>query len=121
MIMRDVSAGWAVRYTHGAPCDGLFEQTNNVEDSICLHSIIFYGPINHRRSEQLNTLVSKSVGPGCRKQGGLLYGQDYELDTSSWAKYTLVVLSRICRPLSIVYLRVRVTSENLNIIDGVHI
>lgn len=121
LIMRDVNNGWAVRYTHGAPCDGLLEQTNNVENSICLHSIIFYGLINHKRSEQLITLGSKSVGPDCRKQGGLLYGQVDELDTSSWAKYTLVVLSRICRPLSILWRRVHVIFANFNRIDDVHI
>ena len=39
-IMRDVNNGWLIRYTHGAPCDGIFEQTDFVEKIICLLSII---------------------------------------------------------------------------------
>ena len=39
-IMRDVNNGWLIRYTHGAPCDGMFEQTDSVEIIICLLSII---------------------------------------------------------------------------------
>ena len=40
MIMRDVNNGWLIRYTHGAPCDGMFEQTDFVEKIICLLSVI---------------------------------------------------------------------------------
>jgi hypothetical protein len=40
MIMRDVNNGWLIRYTHGASCDGIFEQTDFVEKIICLLSVI---------------------------------------------------------------------------------
>lgn len=120
-IMRDVSAGWALRYTHGAPCDGLFEPTNIVKKFICLLSIILFGLINQLGSEQSIKKQNKAVGPDCILLEGVLYGQVYELETFSWAKYILVILSRICRSLFILYRKVHVTFENLNRINDVHI
>lgn len=99
----------------------MFETTNIVEKNICLLSVIPSGPINLKASEQLIKTHKKPVGPDCLVSGGALYGQDNKLDTSSWAKYTLAVLSRICRPLSITTRKVRETFGNLNVIDGVHI
>lgn len=124
MIMRDVSAGWALRYTHGAPCDGLFEPTNIVKIFICLLSIILFGLINQLGSEQSINKHNKPVlrsKPDCILLEGVLYGQADELETFSWAKYTLVTLSRICRSLFILYRKVHVTFDNLNRINDVHI
>jgi len=119
--MRDVNNGWILRYTHGAPCDGMFEQTDFVENIICLLSIIPLSLINLLGSEQSILLFSNSVGPVCRIIKGALHGKVNKLDTSNWAKYFLAILSRICRLLSVLPFPVHVMVRVLNETVGVHI
>lgn len=120
-IMRSVNNGWIIRYVHGAPCDGMFEQTDFVGNIICLLSIIPLSLINSLGSEQSIKLLASSVGPECRITGGALNGKVNKLDTSNWAEYILAVLSRICRLLSVLPRLVRGMVRVLNGTDGVHI
>jgi len=119
--MRDINNGWVMRYTHGAPCDGMFEKTDFVGNIICLLSIIPRSPTNFLGSEQSIKLFANTVGPECSITGGALHGKVNKLDTSNWAKYILAVLSRICRLLSVLPLPVHVMVRVLNGTDGVHI
>jgi hypothetical protein len=119
--MRDVNAGYIIRYVHGAPCDGMVEPTDFVENMICLLSIIPLSLINLLGSEQSILLFAKTVGPGCSLTRGALNGKVNKLETSNWAKYLLAVLSRICRLLSVLPLPVHVMDRVLNKTDGVHI
>lgn len=48
---------------------------------------------------------------------GRVHDEAYELDTSGRAQYTLLVLSRICRPESFTYDQVRVTGLNIGVND----
>lgn len=43
--------------------------------------------------------------------GGRVYDEDYELDTSKRAQYSLLILSRICRSRSSLYDQVRVIGQ----------
>jgi len=99
----------------------MFEQTDFVENIICLLSIIPLNLINSLGSEQSIKLLANSVGPECSITGGVLHGKVNKLDTSNWAKYILAVLSRICRLLSVLPLPVRVMVSVLNETDGDHI
>jgi len=121
MIMRDVNNGWLIRYTHGAPCDGLIEQTDFVEKIICLLLIIPWNLISPLGSEQSKELLTSAVGPGRSFNGGALYGKDNKLDTSNWSQYPLAVLSRICRLPSTLLLLVRGIRKVLFKVDSIHI
>lgn len=72
-------------------------------------------------SEQSIELFANTVGPVGSITGGALHGKVNKLETSNWAEYTLAVLSRICRLLSILLFPMRVVEKVLNEIDGVHI
>jgi hypothetical protein len=119
--MRDVNNGWLIRYTHGAPCDGIFEQTDFVEKRICLLSIIPGNLRNYLGSEQSIELFTSAVGPAVSIRGGALQGKVDKLDTSNRAQYHLTVLSRICRLLSILPFLMHVVKLVLNGIVGIHI
>lgn len=102
----------------------MIEQTDKVENDteklVCLQAIIPSGLINRLACEQSikHIVVLKGLP---KVSGGVLYGQDDELDTSSWVKFDLVATKTNNRPLSILSRRVRGTVGILNIIDGVHI
>jgi hypothetical protein len=114
-----ISSGWLIRYTHGAPCDGMFEQTDIVENIICLLLIIPWSQRNFLGSEQSIELLASTDGPVCSITGGAFNGKVNKLETSNWVESSLAVLSRICRLLSILHFPMREVEKFFNKIDGV--
>ena len=119
--MRDVNNGWFLRYAHGAPCDGVFEQTNKVGLNICPLLIRPTCLINGNVGKQSVNTLDVPCGKGNNELGGALYGQANELDTSNWSEYKLVIQCRFSRLLPLLSLRVRATRGKTNRRGGVHI
>lgn len=76
----------------------------------------------------INTLITIGIGmqsvdsrenglPRKIEIGGRVHDEDYELDTSRRAQYSLLIPSRICRSESSIQIRVRVTGSNIYIDD----
>ena len=96
-IMRDVNFGWLIRYLHGAPWDGYFEQTELVERIFCLISVLICQQITTYSGKQSIQIIRWAACPVRSNKIGILYGEDNELDTSSRVQYALSVLSLISR------------------------
>lgn len=82
----------------------------------CLLLILLNLPITVEIGEQ--SIDTWDTGlPLKNKLKGRVYGEANKLDTSRRARYSLQVLSRICRPGSILYAQVCVTESKFGKID----
>lgn len=116
--MRDVSNGWLIRYLHGAPCDDYTGKIWVVDKDPYLLLILLSSLITADIGMQSVDLQEGGL-PRKKVIGGRVQDEDNKLDTSRRAQYSLLVLSRICRPGSSFYDQVRVTGINFDK-DGVN-
>lgn len=104
-IMRDVNNGWFIRYIHSAPCDDYSGAKQVVVYYLLLLLILPSMPITAGIGMQ--SVDPQEFGlPLTNEMRGEVQGEVNKLDTSWRAQYSLLVLSRICRPKSFIYVQV---------------
>lgn len=108
--MRDVNNGWLIRYLHGAPWDGYLGKKWVTEQHPFLLLILLELLITLGLGMQSVDLLRHGL-PRRKIIGGRVYDEDYKLDTSRRAQYSLLALSRICRSRSSLYDQVRVIGQ----------